>query len=102
MIYFIIFFYIIFGLGFTTGLCSSKENEVSRYYLAMLWLAGLVSWPLGLGLFIGSWVSKYWIAQNVPMSTCTKTDKILDTHLCNLHKRPNFVKNKSFGKAKNL
>jgi len=63
----LIIVYLTFGLGFATGYCGAREaeGEGNRFYLTTLWLASIVSWPMGAGLFVGSWMAKYWICNTV-------------------------------------
>lgn len=60
MVFASIIVYILFGLGFAAGYCSSREARGNTLYELVLWLAAIVAWPMGLGLFTGGWLAKYW------------------------------------------
>lgn len=53
--------YILFGLGFAAGYCSAREAKGNALYEIVLYLAAVVAWPMGAGLFVGSWMAKYWL-----------------------------------------
>lgn len=52
--------YLAFGLGFAWGFCPTRQVMGNRVFQIILFLAAIVAWPMGCGLFVGGWLAKYW------------------------------------------